>query len=561
MKAKSSAMGLRTRETFSGRNAFIFAAIGSAVGLGNIWRFPYVAYDNGGGAFIVPYLIALVTAGIPLLFLDYAIGHKFRGSPPMAFRRLHKKAEMFGWWQVLICFVIAVYYAVIIAWAACYTWFSVTKAWGDDPAGFLMGEYLQVADEVNVQFNFVPGVLIPLILVWVAAIAILAFGVQKGIARSAMIFIPLLFVMFIILVVQSLFLPGAFEGLNALFTPDWSRMADSGIWIAAYGQIFFSLSVAFGIMLTYSSYLKKKTDLTGSGFVVGFSNSGFEILAGIGVFAALGFIATQNGQAVDEVAASGIGLAFIGFPTIISQAPAGALLGVLFFASLVFAGFTSMVSILEVVISAIKDKLGLGRVSATLWVGIPMAIISILLFPTTTGLNLLDVTDAFVNSFGIVAVALVVVIFLTAGFTALPKLRDHLNKTSSIRMGRTWMMFVGGITPIILGYILIDSLQTMISEGYGDMPAWFVGVFGWGMAIALVVVAYLLSKLPWSSKSALHDPDIDGEPVSAPILDPEIDAKEIARHDAETGEFAAANAPDEPAAATRRSARNGKDRP
>ncbi|WP_195706690.1 sodium-dependent transporter [Paramicrobacterium fandaimingii] len=560
MKAQSSGLGLRTRETFSGRNAFIFAAIGSAVGLGNIWRFPYVAYDNGGGAFIVPYLIALVTAGIPLLFLDYAIGHKFRGSPPMAFRRLHKKAEMFGWWQVAICFVIAVYYAVIIAWAACYTWFSVTKAWGDDPAGFLMGEFLHVSDEVNVQFSFVPGVLIPLVLVWVAAIAILAFGVQKGIARSAMIFIPLLFVMFIILVVQSLFLPGALTGLEALFTPDWSRMADSGVWIAAYGQIFFSLSVAFGIMLTYSSYLKKKTDLTGSGFVVGFTNSGFEILAGIGVFAALGFIAVQNGQAVDEVATSGIGLAFIGFPAIISQAPAGALLGVLFFASLVFAGFTSMVSILEVVISSVKDKLGLSRVGATLGVGIPMAIISILLFPTTTGLNLLDVTDAFVNSFGIVAVALVVVIFLTAGFTALPKLRDHLNKTSSVKMGRTWMMFVGGITPIILGYILIDSLQTRIAEGYGDMPTWFVGVFGWGMAIALIVVAYLLSKLPWSSKSALHDPDIDGEPVDPPILDPEIDAAEMARHDTETGEFAAANAHEETEPTMKRSPRRRKDK-
>lgn len=541
MKADTTAALGRRRETFSGRNAFIFAAIGSAVGLGNIWRFPYVAYDNGGGAFIIPYLVALLTAGIPLLFLDYSIGHKFRGSPPMAFRRLHRKAEMFGWWQVLICFVIAVYYAVIIAWAACYTVFSVTQAWGEDPAGFLMKDFLQVSDTTDVGLDFVPGVTIPLVLVWVAAVGILAFGVQKGIARSSMIFIPLLFLMFIILVVQSLFLPGAATGLDALFTPDWSRLSDSSIWIAAYGQIFFSLSVAFGIMLTYSSYLKKKTDLTGSGFVVGFTNSGFELLAGIGVFAALGFIATQSGSDVSEVASSGIGLAFIGFPAIISQAPGGAILGVLFFASLVFAGFTSLVSILEVVISAVKDKLGLGRVSATLWVGIPMAVVSIILFPTTTGLNLLDVTDAFVNSFGIVAVALVVVVFLTAGFTALPTLRDHLNKTSSIKMGRTWQIFVGGLTPIVLGYTLIDSLQTRISEGYNDMPTWFVNTFGWGMAIALIVIAYLLSKIRWSPKSALHDADLDGEPVAGPILDREIDSKEIARHHAETDEFAAVN--------------------
>ena len=117
----------RTREEFAGRWAFILAAIGSAVGLGNIWRFPYVAYENGGGAFVIPYLIALLTAGIPLLFFDYAIGHRFRGSAPLAFRRLSRWTEAVGWWQVLICVVIGIYYAAIIGWAIMYTWFSVDQ--------------------------------------------------------------------------------------------------------------------------------------------------------------------------------------------------------------------------------------------------------------------------------------------------------------------------------------------------------------------------------------------------------------------------------------------------
>ena len=129
--------------------------------------------------------------------------------------------------------------------------------------------------------------------------------------------------MFLILVVQSLFLPGAADGLNALFTPDWGALTNTTVWAAAYGQIFFSLSVAFGIMVTYASYLKHKTDLTGSGFVVGFANSGFEILAGIGVFAAVGFMAFSSGAEVGDVAAGGIGLAFIAFPTIISAGAAG----------------------------------------------------------------------------------------------------------------------------------------------------------------------------------------------------------------------------------------------
>lgn len=114
------------RESFSGRNAFIFAAIGSAVGLGNIWRFPYITYENGGGAFMIPYLIALLTAGIPIVFLDYAIGHKFRGSAPLAYRRLNRRFEMFGWWQVIINTILATYYAVIIGWAASYTYFSLS---------------------------------------------------------------------------------------------------------------------------------------------------------------------------------------------------------------------------------------------------------------------------------------------------------------------------------------------------------------------------------------------------------------------------------------------------
>src|SRR5699024_207164 len=144
--------------------------------------------------------------------------------------------------------------------------------------------------------------------------------------------------MFIILVVVALTLPGAASGLNALFTPNWAVLTDPAVWIAAYGQIFFSLSVGFGIMITYASYLKKRTNLTGSGLVVGFSNSGFEILAGIGVFSALGFMAQASGVEIADVVASGIGLAFIAFPTIINEAPLGSLIGVLFFGSLVVAG-------------------------------------------------------------------------------------------------------------------------------------------------------------------------------------------------------------------------------
>ena len=500
------------REAFGSRNVFILSAIGSAVGLGNIWRFPYVAYEGGGGAFLIPYLCALLTAGIPLLFFDYAIGHRFRGSAPLAFRRMHRAAEPLGWWQVLICVVIATYYAVIIAWAAMYTWFSAQLSWGaGNEESFFFTDFLQMGDVADgVSTDFVPQVGLPLIGVWLVVIVIMALGVKRGIGAANIVLMPLLTVMFVILVVQALFLPGAMDGLNAFFTPNWAALADPAVWASAYGHIFFSLSVAFGIMVTYASYLKRRTDLTGSGLVVGFANSGFEILAGIGVFAALGFMAQAAGTDVSGVASSGIGLAFVAFPTIVSQATGGSIIGVLFFGALVFAGVTSLISVLEVIVAALQDKLGWGRVRTTLIVTIPIALISIALFSTTTALAVLDTADAFVNAFGIMAVALVAVIVVAWVLRKLPVLREHLNRRSSFRIGRIWMLLVGVLAPLVLGYLLISEIVAKITTPYGDYPIWFLSVFGWGMAIGLIVIGMLLSVLPWSRRShAKDDPDYD----------------------------------------------------
>ncbi|AQP45845.1 sodium-dependent transporter [Tessaracoccus flavus] len=483
------------REVFSSRNVFILAAIGSAVGLGNIWRFPYVAYSNGGGAFVIPYLVALLTAGIPLLFFDYAIGHRYRSSAPLAMRRVGraKWVESLGWWQVLVCFVIAVYYAAILAWAGMYFIFSFNQSWGDDAQAFLYGEFLQLADTPHIGFDFVPQVAMPMALVWVVTLVVIALGVRRGIARANVVMIPLLLVMFLILVFQAIMLPGAVDGLNAFFTPDWSALTNPGVWAAAYGQIFFSLSVGFGIMITYSSYLRRRTNLTGSGLVVGFANSSFELLAGIGVFAALGFMMQATNQTMDEVAAGGIGLAFIAFPTIVSTTNLGPVIGVLFFASLMFAGFTSMISIVEVCVSAVRDKMGLSRVMATAAVGIPMAAVSMLFLPTTTGLYFLDITDEFINKFGILLGAFTSVLVVGWILRKLPALQQHLDRVSSVRFGKLWLGLVGILVPIVLGYIVFNEILTKIQAPYGDYPAGMLGIFGWGMAGGIIIVAVVIA--------------------------------------------------------------------
>ncbi|MBF6455249.1 sodium-dependent transporter [Nocardia cyriacigeorgica] len=476
---------------------FLLAAIGSAVGLGNIWRFPYVAYENGGGAFLVPYLIALLTAGIPVLVFEYAIGHKFRGSPPRAFLRLSRPAAAIGWWQVAICFVIATYYAVIIAWAVRYVGFSVGQQWGDDPDAFFAG-FVKQADEPGFGTSYVAGVAVPLIAVWVVTLGVLAFGVRRGIETASKIFIPLLVVLFAILVVRALFLPGATEGLDAFFSPDWSAITDGSVWVAAYGQIFFSLSVGFGIMITYSSYLRRRADLTGSALVAGFANSSFEILAGIGVFAALGFMATQSGVAVNEVATSGTGLAFVAFPEIISQLTVGSgWFGLLFFGSLVLAGLTSLISIVQVIIAAVQDRTGMRRVPAVLIVGGATAAVSIALFPTEGGLFLLDVADHFINAYGIALAGLIALIAVVWLLRKLPMLQEHVDDISAIRLGRVWTVTLGVITPVVLGWMMIDTLRAEFAENYGGYSNSFLLIAGWGVAIGAVVVGVLLAMIPW----------------------------------------------------------------
>jgi NSS family neurotransmitter:Na+ symporter len=503
------------RGGFSSRRVFILAAIGSAVGLGNIWRFPYVAYENGGGAFVVPYLVALLAAGIPFLLLDYAIGHRHRGSAPLSFARLRRGAEGLGWWQVGICFVISVYYAAVIAWALRYTFFSLDQAWGADPEAFFFGEFLQAGD-VAVTADVVPGVLVPLAIVWLAVLAIMALGVQKGIGATSLVFIPVLVLAFAVLVVQALLLPGAADGLDALFTPDWSALASASVWAAAFGQIFFSLSIGFGIMITYASYVGRREDMIGSGLVVGFSNSGFELLAGIGVFAALGFMAQANGVAVSEVASDGIGLAFIAFPTIISEAPGGAFIGVLFFGSLVIAGITSLVSVIEVVISAVRDKFDTGRLTATLVVGIPAAVLSLVLFSTTSGIYVLDVVDHFVNQYGILVVALVSMLVVAWVLRALTGLGEHLNVHGRPRVGAGWRVLTSLVAPLALAVIIFFALQDDLAEPYGDYPTWLLLGFGWLLVVALPLIGFAFARLPWRAGTHLDGPPPGSDPA-APV--------------------------------------------
>ena len=501
---ESESLQAPPREQWSGQLGFLMAAIGSAIGLGNIWRFPGVAYSNGGGAFVVPYVIALLAAGLPILFLDYALGHRFRGSPPAVFRRMSTKLEWLGWFQVFICFVIMTYYAVVVAWSLRYMFFSFNIAWGDD-AGAFFQHYIGVdrlGSEVGYSPAVVMGVAVPLLLVWAFGLVVTALGVSDGVEKANKIFLPLLVLMFAALVVRALLLPGAGEGLNALFTPKWSALLDYKVWMAAFGQIFFSLSVGFGIMLTYASYLqRRRSNLVGTGLVAGFANSSFELFAGIGVFATLGFMAHNQGGSVSDLEGiTGVSLSFITFPTVIAQMPGGALFGVLFFASFAMAGLTSFISIIQVVAAGVGEKLDLALKKASLVVGVPAAVLSFALFATRSGLPDLDVVDAFINNIGVVASAIIMCVVVAWVLRRSRLLQDHLNAVSESRMiGLWWRALVGGIVPVLLGYMFFQTLWTYLSEGYDTYSSGFIAVFGWGMLLVVALCTAVMTLISWKT--------------------------------------------------------------
>lgn len=493
------------RPQWGTRAGFILAAVGSAIGLGNIWRFPAVAYENGGGAFFFPYLFALLTAGIPILIMEFTIGHKYRASAPRSLAKINGKFEWIGWWQLAISFVISVYYAAIIAWAMAYVVFSFNLKWGNDTNGFLFGEYLKLVESPGQFGGLVQSVFIPLILVWAIALFVLFRGVKEGIEKANKIMLPTLFILFLILVIRAVTLDGAAEGLNAFFKPNWDVILDGKVWVAAYGQIFFSLSIGFAIMVTYSSYLSKKSDITNNAFITGFANSAFELLAGIGVFSILGFMAMQQGVGVNEVVSGGVGLAFVVFPQIINELPAlNELFGILFFGSLVLAGLSSLISIVETYVAGLQEKFNISR-SKSVAIGGGLAALISIMFASKGGLYFLDVVDYFINNFGVALAGLIEVIAIAWLARQLNHFQEHANAISDMRIGMLWKLCLGLITPIVLGYMMFDNIRTNIAENYEGYATWYVVSYGWVVAIAVILIGIVFSLLNRKAENQLSE--------------------------------------------------------
>ena len=485
----------RQRDQWATKLGFILAAIGSAIGLGNIWRYPYVVYENGGGAFLLPYFIALATAGIPIVILEYSLGNRYGVAGPFAYRSLSRRWEWLGWWQALVAFVISTYYMVILGWVLSYTYFSLGTQWGSDTEGFFFGEFLGASDSFWNVGGFRVGVLVPVVIMWAVTYTLLRSGIRRGIELLSRVLIPVLVVMILIVTIRGITLPGAGEGLGVLLTPDFGALASPGVWVAAYGQVFFSLSIAFSIMITYASYLPRDSELSNTGIIMALSNSGFEFLAAIGVFAVLGFLAVQQNTQVGEVATDGIGLAFIAFPQIINELPGlNSLFGFLFFGALLFAGMTSAVSILEACIAAVRDKFGLSRSAGVNWV-CGLAFLISLVYVTRGGIYYLDTIDHFLNNYGLVLSGLVEVILVAWIVRQVRNLQEFINRDAYVRAGAWWVISLTFITPVILAVVTAFNLYDELTTPYADYPISGLLILGWGIALAAVIVGLVFQRV------------------------------------------------------------------
>ena len=480
---------MKQREHWGSRVGFIMAAVGSAVGLGNIWRFPYMVYDNGGGAFLIPYLFALLTAGIPIIIMEFGIGHKYKGAAPETFLGMSRKWEWLGWWQVLISFVISVYYVVIIGWGINYTLMAFHQGWGADTKTFFFSHFLHLSDSALHLGGIVWPIFISAAVAWLITWLVLFSGVKKGIELANKIFMPMLFIIILIILARAITLDGAIKGLNYLFKPDFSKILDPKVWVAAYGQIFFTLSICFAIMITYSSYLPDDADVNNNGMMTAFLNCGFSMLSGIMIFAVLGYMSLKQGVPIKDVAGAGVGLAFVTIPKAINLLPAAWLFGPLFFVSIVVAGLSSMISISEACCAAVVDRFSLSRrVAVTGYVVV--GFLASLLFMTNGGLYLIDITDHFINNFGIVFAGLVEVIFVGWLFR-LESIREHINAISEFSVGRWWSLCLKVVTPLVLGYMAVDNFIEAIEKPYGKYPASALAIYGWAVVGVLLAGAVI----------------------------------------------------------------------
>lgn len=482
-------MALGEKVYWDSRTAFVLAAIGSAIGLGNIWRFPFICYKYGGGAFLVAYLVALFVAGIPLLILEFALGQRIGGSAPVALGKVNKNFAWVGWLAILVGFIITTYYAVIMSWSANYLVHSLTLAWGNDPKTFFYQKVLRLSDGI---FH-IGSVSLPLILGLLVCWVWIILSIWKGartVSKVVYVTVTLPWAILIILVIGGLTLPGAGEGVKYYLTPNWRQLLSPELWQAAFTQVFFSLSVGFGVMIAYASFLPPNSDIVNNAFIIGLADAATAFVGGFAVFSALGYYAQIQGVPVQDVMKSGPELAFVTYPAIINHLPLAPLVGVLFFVMLLTLAIDSAFSLVEAVVAGFMETFGVPRTKTNIILGALAFVIGIF-YTTQAGLYWLDVVDHYMTFFGLFAVAFLESVAV-GWFYDTEALRRKINEHSLVNIGGWWNVTVKFVIPLAAFVLLVISVISVIKAPYGGYPRTAELIGGWiPLALALIAGIFL----------------------------------------------------------------------
>ncbi|WP_296878116.1 sodium-dependent transporter [uncultured Methanobrevibacter sp.] len=482
------------KQEWNSNLAFMMAMIGSAVGLGNIWRFPNVLYSNGGGSFMIPYIVSLFLLGISFVLVEYAVGFRFKKSLARILFSVSKKLEPIAWFILLVVFLITTYYVCVVGWDLIYIFLSFTKAWGSNPDLYFTNSVLHSTDSISGIFTIVPTVLASVFAIWFLAWLILKRDLNEGIGKVSKILLPLLCIIVVVIVAFSLTLPGASVGYTQIFTPDWSALTNLDVWLAAFGQIVFSLSLGMAIAMTYASYLPEGSKLVDNAVLVAFSNSGFEVFNSIGIFSILGFMTLTSGIPFNELVTSGTGLAFVVFPQVFNiMGPAAYIIGPLFFLCILFAGITSVIALLEGVCYSISEKFLIDRKKTATVVCIIGFLISTL-FATGIGSTILGIFDGFLNNFALLLAVLIECIIF-GWIYKFDNLIETLNNNSTIKVGKTWKIVIKYILPICIGGLWIQGIYSTLTTA--DSLSTTIMII---LTIVLIVVPIIFTKLPAINK-------------------------------------------------------------
>ena len=467
---------------------FIFAMIGAAVGLGNIWRFSYVLYSNGGGSFFIPYLIAIAIMGIPFLILEYGVGFSFKESFSNIMKKINPKFEIIAWILVLFVFIVTIYYMVILSWDLVYLGSSFTFSWGTDAASYFVNTVGGSSNLDDASFLLIPTT-IGVVILWIVLWFISHKNVDEGIGKVSKVLIPSLFVIMGFIIVYALTLPGASVGIATLLTPDWAKLLDVNIWLAAFAQIIFSLSMGQAIALTYASYLPENSKLIDNVLIVVASNSLFEICTAFGVFSILGYMSVTGGTPMVQLITEGTGLIFIVFPMIFNiMGPIGRVIAPLLFLAILFAGVTSALGFFEPMLNTSTDKLGWSRKKTATVLSIVGCAFSLLL---TSGISsyLVSIVDSFVNEFGILLlIGIQCIIF--AWFYGVEHFLPALNEHSTFKVGKIWSMIIKYLLPCVLIVMWVIGIIQLFSTAKQ-----FEIMIDLIIIIGVMVFAFILTKV------------------------------------------------------------------